>query len=113
VATTKFDISQKGVITGAKDVLYKMPMSDTEADMEDLQARMEDAEENIEDINERLTMDYAPISLTGIVDDLYAENSVVPDMKRFSSLADAIGNLEMSNRTINPEQITESVSIAD
>lgn len=113
VATTKLDISQKGVITGAKDVLYKMPMSDTEADMEDLQTRMEDAEENIVDINERLALDYAPIVLTGTIDDLYAENSVVPDVNRFSSLADAIGNLEMSNRTINPEQITESVSVAD
>jgi hypothetical protein len=81
--------------------------------MEDLQTRMEDAEENIVDINERLALDYAPIVLTGTIDDLYAENSVVPDVNRFSSLADAIGNLEMSNRTINPEQITESVSVAD
>jgi type II secretory pathway component PulC len=111
VATTKLQISEKGVIVGTEDVLYKMPASDAEQDFAELSERMDEAEAILEEIPET----YATLELMGEINELYnpeGESAVLPE-NRFNSLVEALGNLEESKVTLSTEGLTQSKSVAE
>lgn len=106
VATSQFDVSEKGVITNVRNIWYKMPQSETEENIEELTQRVDQAEE---DIKAR-----SLIEEVGDTDDFYAADSTIALDKRLGSITDHIGVIEDGSRTIfkdytNPHTLVEQL----
>lgn len=131
VATPKISVTPKGVIQQTDTIYYKLPESDAEKDYSELMTRMSAAEEAIvnnkneldekivegdafvQDQVDTITETYATLEQTGTVDDLYNKVTSLGGDNGFSSLANAIGNLEASAVKIDKKFADQAISVAD
>lgn len=87
---------------------------------QELDSRIGKAEEDIvnnlqycNDEFELIKSNYATLQHTGLIDDLYDNTSLILDENKFTSLTNALGNLETSAKMINVNNAGKSVSVSE
>lgn len=101
ISTTEVVYDQAGHTIGLTEKVYQLPASQTETDISDIKERLDEAEENIKTIQ----TDYAPLTLTGEIKDLYNEDT---EKYEYKTLTSTIGNIEeIRNAVLKAETDTE------